>query len=139
MSRRYLLDTNALAEPVKPRPNAAFLAQLAANQHFCAIAAVTWHEALFGVERMTEGARRASLYRYMHQVVAPTLPVLAYDTAAATWHAQIRAQRERIGRPLSFADGQIAAIAHVNGLTVVTANVSDFDGLDGVDVVNWMG
>ena len=68
----------------------------------------------------------------------PTLPILPYDEPAAAWHAEVRAQRERLGRPIAFADGQIAAIAHVHSLVVVTANVADFDGLEGVAVENWI-
>lgn len=137
MTLRYLLDTNALAEPVKARLNAEFMARLASHRDECAIASVTWHEALYGIARLPPGVRRQGLHRYMHEVVAPTLPILPYDEPAAAWHAEMRAQRERLGRPLAFADGQIAAIAHVRGLVVVTANISDFDGLDGVLVENW--
>lgn len=137
MTLRYLLDTNALAEPVKPRLNAKFMARLVAHRAACAIAFVTWHEALYGVARLPEGARKSALNRYLHGVVAPSLPILAYDEAAAAWHAHMRAARERVGRPLAFADGQIAATAHAHGLVVVTANVSDFAGLEGLVVENW--
>ncbi len=137
MTLRYLLDTNALAEPVKPQLNGKFMERLAAHRDACAIASVTWHEALYGVARLPEGARRGALHRYLHDVVAPSLPILPYDDAAAAWHADVRAARERVGRPLAFADGQIAAIAHAHGLVVVTANVSDFEGLEGVVVENW--
>ena len=137
MTLRYLLDTKALAEPVKPQLNAKFMERLTAHRDECAIASVTWHEALYGVARLPEGARRQGLHRYMHEVVAPTLPILPYDEPAAARHAAVRAQRERLGRPLAFADGQIAAIAHVHGLVVVTANAADFDGLEGVVAENW--
>ena len=39
------------------------------------------------------------------------------------------------GRPLSMADGLIAATALVNGLTLVTRNVRDFDDL-GATILN---
>ncbi|MBI9084711.1 MAG: hypothetical protein JEZ11_14035 [Desulfobacterales bacterium] len=39
----------------------------------------------------------------------------------------------------SFVDGQIAAIAFVNGLVVVTRNVSDFECFEGLQVENWHG
>ena len=54
------------------------------------------------------------------------MPLLAYDGAAARIHADIRTARERIGMPLPFADGQIAAIALAQRLTVVTRNTADF-------------
>ena len=117
MTLRYLLDTTALAEPVKPHANAKFMARLAA--------------------RLPPGARREALHLYMHDVVAPTLPILAYDEAAAARLADVRTQRERAGRPLASADGQIAAIAYLHCLVVVTANVSDFAGLEGIVVEDW--
>ncbi len=57
--------------------------------------------------------------------------------AAAAWHADVRAQRGQAGRPLAFDVGQIAAIAHVHGVVVVTTNVGDFAGLEGGVVENW--
>jgi tRNA(fMet)-specific endonuclease VapC len=135
---RYLLDTNAISEPVKPVPNQAFMARLSQSSPVCAIAAVTWHELLYGVARLPEGARKSALQRYLLEKVGPSLPVLPYDEAAAAWNAETRAHHEQLGRPLAFADGQIAAIARQNGLIVVTANVSDFRDLPGVVVENWL-
>jgi len=43
-----------------------------------------------------------------------------YDQAAATWHGEERARLEALGRPAPFVDGQIAAIARVNGLVLAT-------------------
>ena len=37
----------------------------------------------------------------------------------------------------SAADGQIASIARVNELVVVTANVKDFRRFEGLEVQNW--
>ncbi len=70
-------------------------------------------------------------------MVAQTLPVLAYDDAAATWHADERARLERAGKPRPFADGQVAAIAAVNDLVLVTRNVKDFKPFRGVEIVDW--
>jgi tRNA(fMet)-specific endonuclease VapC len=131
-----LLDTNALAEAVRPRPNAAFVRRLRANEAKVAIASVTLHEALFGVERLPEGRRKKALREYMRDVVAK-MPVLPYDAAAAEWHAHERARLEAAGRKMPYADGQIAAIAVVHGLLLVTANVRDFQGVEKLRVENW--
>ncbi len=77
MTLRYLVDTNALAEPVKPQLNAKFTARVSEHRADCAIASVTGHEALYDVARLPSGACREALHRYMHDVVAPTLPILA--------------------------------------------------------------
>jgi tRNA(fMet)-specific endonuclease VapC len=134
---KVLLDTNALAEAVRPRPNARFLTRLRANEAKLAIAAVTLHEALYGVERLPDGKRKELLREYLREVVMK-LPALAYDAKAAEWHARERVRLEAAGRPMRYADGQIAAIAVVNGLTLVTSNVRDFERIDALRVENWM-
>ena len=133
---KVLLDTNAVAEPVRPSPDATFVKRLRANEARLAIASVTLHEALYGVERLPEGKRRQMLREYMRDVVAK-MPVLPYDGAAAEWHARERARLEATGRTLPYADGQIAAIAVVHGLTLVTSNVRDFAQVKGLRVVDW--
>lgn len=65
-----------------------------------------------------------------------SLPVLPYDADAARWHAEQRARLVTAGRTPPFADGQVAAVAAVNGLTVVTRNTADVEGFD-VDVTSW--
>jgi len=61
----------------------------------------------------------------------------ATDEAAATWHGQERARLEALGRPTPFVAGQIAAIAHVHGLVLVTMNDKDFIHFEGLKVENW--
>jgi tRNA(fMet)-specific endonuclease VapC len=131
-----LLDTNAIAEPVRPEPNAGFVRRLRANEAKMAIASVTLHEARYGIERLPDGKRKRMLREYLRDVVA-RLPVLAYDTQAAEWHARERVRLEATGRPLPYADGQIAAIAVVHCLTLVTSNVRDFRYVEGLRVEDW--
>ena len=57
--------------------------------------------------------------------------------AAADWHAAERARLTGLGRTPPFVDGQIAAIAHVNGLVLVTANVADFRHFADLSVEDW--
>jgi tRNA(fMet)-specific endonuclease VapC len=42
-----------------------------------------------------------------------------------------------IGKTPSFADGQIAAIAKVNDLIIVTNNIADYVDFTGLQVENW--
>lgn len=134
---RYLVDTDVLSEPLKPEPDAKITGRLRQRGADLATTAVNVHEMLFGARRLTRGRRRRSLETYVLDVVARTLPVLPYDDAAAAWHADERARLERTGRPRPFADGQVAAIAAVNELVLVTRNVKDFRAFRGLVVEDW--
>ena len=63
--------------------------------------------------------------------------MLDYDREAADWHALERARLRSTGKKPPFVDGQIAAIAFVNDLILVTSNVRDFEGFRGVQVQSW--
>lgn len=137
MKVRYLLDTDVVSEPAKPRPNRKVIERFQAHRHEVATASPVWHELLYGCARLPASSRKQSLERYLNEVLAPTLVILPYDTAAAAWHAAERARLEARGRTPPFVDGQIAAVARVRGLTLVTHNVGDYDGFDGLVVEDW--
>jgi tRNA(fMet)-specific endonuclease VapC len=96
-----------------------------------------WHELTYGCQRLPRGKRRAALEAYLRDVVRVSFPNLPYDEAAATWHGKERARLEALGQPTPFVDGQIAAIAHVHGLVLVTTNDKDFVRFEGLKVENW--
>jgi tRNA(fMet)-specific endonuclease VapC len=97
---------------------------------------MTLHQALYGVERLPEGKRKEVLREYLRDVVT-RMPALPYDARAAAWHATERARLEAAGRPMLYADGQIASIAVVNGLTLVTSNTRDFRYVAALRVEDW--
>ena len=68
---------------------------------------------------MTSGARRIWVTR-------------ASPGAEAT-----AARLEALGKPAPYVDGEIAAIARVNDLILVTANARDFTRFKDLDVENW--
>ena len=138
MSLAWLLDTNAISEPLRPAPNGHMLRRIEKNEGQIAIAAIVWHELLYGCRRLPKSKRRDAIEQYLFDVVRPTMPILPYDAQAAQWHAAERARLAQAGRPPSFADGQIAAIAAVNNLTLVTANLSDFADFRELKTINWL-
>jgi tRNA(fMet)-specific endonuclease VapC len=137
MSLRYLLDTNVVSSPISKRPSREILEHLETDGHECAIAAPVWNELTYGCHRMPRGKRRAALEMYLHDVVLTSFPVLAYDEAAARWHGIERARLDGLGKLAPYVDGQIAAIAYVNELIVVTVNIKDFTRFKDIDVANW--
>jgi tRNA(fMet)-specific endonuclease VapC len=61
----------------------------------------------------------------------------SYNEDAAKWHACERARLQLIGKTPPFVDGQIAAIACVNNLILVTRNISDFNSFSDLQIQNW--
>lgn len=137
MSLRFLLDTNVLSEPLKLLPNAAVLERMDRYQSEVAIASVTWHEIWFGCYRLPASRRRQRIEQYLTNVVEPDVPILPYDSESALWFAQERSRLVSVGKTPSFADGQIAAIAHTQNLILVTNNVSDYADFQDLQIENW--
>jgi tRNA(fMet)-specific endonuclease VapC len=133
----YLVDTNILSEPLKPQPNRAVMEKMQLYFDEIAIASVTWHEILFGCYRLPPSKKRTRIEEYLTELVLPSIPILEYDDRAADWHASERARLTAIGQPPAFADGQIAAIAIVNDLILVTNNVSDYINFQNLKIENW--
>lgn len=137
MISRYLLDTNMVTEPIKRRPNQGVLHHFQQYQYELAIAAPVWHELWFGCYRLPPSKRRSEIEAYLTNIVTHTMPILSYDAKAAEWYASERARLTNIGLPTPFADGQIAAVAAVNNLILVTNNVADYTKFQGLQIDNW--
>jgi tRNA(fMet)-specific endonuclease VapC len=130
------LDTSTVSRAQGPQPDRAVIDRLAAVAGDSALPSVALHELLYGTAVLPFGRKRRDLERFIQLAVRPLYPILAYDEAAADWHARERARLRSLGKTPPFRDGQIAAIAATNGLTVVTANVRDFAAFD-VGVEDW--
>ena len=102
-----------------------------------AVPAPVWHELRFGCARLAPSRQREAIERYIEDVVLASFPVLEYDRRAADWHAVERARLSAAGRTPPFVDGQIAAIAHVNNLILVTSNTDDFNGFKELRIQTW--
>ncbi len=137
MTIRYLLDTNVLSEAIKSHPNELTLEKLSEHDGELATCSIVWHELSFGAARLAASKKRRAVEAYLEEAVGGILPILPYDQEAATWHARERARLSKRGRPPSAADGQIAAIASVNELTIVTANVKGFRRFKDLVVEDW--
>jgi tRNA(fMet)-specific endonuclease VapC len=137
VTANYLLDTNIISEPLRSKPNEIVLKRLRDRHGEIAISSVVWHELLYGYNRLPVSTRRKAIESYLYEVVAPTIPVLPYDERAAEWHAVERARLTSQGKTPPFADGQIAAIASVNDLILVTFNISDYEHFEGLKIEDW--
>jgi tRNA(fMet)-specific endonuclease VapC len=137
MSIKFLLDTNIISESIKLQPSDIFLEHFRQNLADSAIASVTWHELLYGLYRLPESRRKRNLSDYLTQVIQEKMIILPYCGAAADWFAAERARLTTLGQMPSYPDGQIAAIAKVNNLILVTRNISDYANFAGLTIENW--
>jgi tRNA(fMet)-specific endonuclease VapC len=137
VSLQYLLDTNVISEPLQLNPRAGVLRKLRLHNGEIAIPSVAWHELRFGMRRLPPSLRRTKVQTYLDEVVWVSMTMLDYDAAAADWHAMERARLTAQGETPPFQDGQIAAIAFVNDLTLVTFNDADFKRFEGLMVTKW--
>ncbi len=137
MTLRYLLDTNIASAPIAKKADTNVVQRLTLRGPACAIPAPVWHELTYGCRRLPAGKRRDALEAYLENVVRESFPILPYDEAAALWHGHERARLEAIGQPTPYVDGQIAAIAHVHQLVLVTANTKNFTRFKDLTVEDW--
>jgi predicted nucleic acid-binding protein len=136
-----ILDTNVLSELMRPKPSprvAAWVAKQPATELFTT--SITEAEIFYGIELLTKGKRREGLLAAAEAMFAEDLAgrIFGFESDAARGFSKIAAHRRALGRPISHADAQIAAIANVRGAKLATRNVADFEdcGLDVVDPWN---
>jgi predicted nucleic acid-binding protein len=136
-----ILDTNVLSELMKPKPSpkvAVWVAKQPPAEIFTT--SITEAEIFYGIELLTSGKRREGLLAAAEAMFAEDLAgrVFEFGSEAARAFSKIAADRRALGRPISHADGQIAAIVQTRGATLATRNVEDF-GDCGLDVVDpWL-
>ncbi len=133
----YLLDTNILSEPARKQPNINVMQRLAQYDGQYVTAAIVWHELQYGCELLVESKRKAELQSYLLTLKNAGLIILEYDQLAAEWYARQRAILKAQGKIPAYADGEIASIASVNNLTLVTRNTDDFSDFKSLELDNW--
>ncbi|MGZ8362787.1 MAG: PIN domain-containing protein [Caulobacteraceae bacterium] len=129
----WLLDTVALSEAAKPRANPGFLTWLEAipdDQIHTSVLCLG--EIRRGVEMLPDGDKRKTLARWLERDLQDWLGarVIGVDFDVAQIWGRLGARGS-----VSPIDALIGATAVNAGLTVVTRNVRDFNGL-GVPVLN---
>lgn len=130
----FLIDTCVLSELTRSEPHvsvARWLKETREESQFTSV--LSLGEIAFGILSLPPGRRKTSLENWQAGILRPSLGerVLPFDEAAAQKWALLRARH----RAAPVLDSQIAAIALVHGLTLVTRNVKDF-AFAGLSVFN---
>jgi hypothetical protein len=133
-----VLDTNVLSELTKSSPAAEVHGWMALQPALSIFTtAITQAETLYGILLLPPGKRRAALLVEVQQMLREDFAdrILPFDSYAAVSYGSIRASRRAMGRPISEADAQIAAIVHSRGAVLATRNTVDFEHC-GIKVLN---
>jgi predicted nucleic acid-binding protein len=128
----YLLDTNAVSEWVKPRPNPGLIGWMeSADEDRVFLSVISLAELRYGIDRMASGARRSRLEHWLQDELPLRFEgrVLSVDHRVAEAWGRTVARCDALGRPIGAMDAFLPAIADVHRLTLVTRNVSDFPTL----------
>ena len=131
----YLIDTNVLSELRRKLPHpgvSAWFAQRPASSLYMSV--LTLGELRKGIDGLNDEDRKLALSDWLHTDLSVFFlgRVLSIDEQVADRWGQLVAAA---GRPLPAIDSLLAATALVHGLTVVTRNAKDFEGL-GLAVIN---
>jgi hypothetical protein len=133
-----LLDTNVLSELVRPQPDEKVVSWLdSLDATTVATTAITAAELLYGVARLPDGRRKQQLRDAIQGLIEEDFDgrIEPFDVTASTHYAALVSDRDTLGRPISVADAQIAAIARKLKATLATRNTGDFKDT-GIDLID---
>lgn len=136
-----IVDTNVVSDFMGTPPASAVLEWLNAQDATALyLTSISLAEISLGLQLMPDGKRRRLLCEQFELFVSKAFEsrILPFDQEAAPIYAALRAQRQKIGRPISVFDAQIAAIARSTGWSLATRNTRDFEEC-GIELINPFG
>lgn len=132
----YLFDTDTISNIFKKRPSlklAQRLELLDPSEQY--VSSITIAEIVYGARK---GPHTEEHLRNLNNFLLPSVNVVDFDLRSAYIAGGIRADLEKKGKPLSFTDIQIAAIAITNQLILVTGNTRHFSRISDLKIENWL-
>lgn len=123
---------------MKPRPNTGVIRWLAeVDEDRVYLSVMTLAELRYGIERLNSGARKTRLESWLREELPLRFEsrVLIVEASVADSWGRVVNGCSAAGRPIGVMDAFFAASAEVNGLTLVTRNVSDF-AASGISLFN---
>ncbi len=132
----FIFDTDVYTNVISKVPSKALLNRLERiprRDQFTTT--ITIAEAYYGVMRASD---HTGLLELFEDILLPRATVLPFDFSAGKKYGEIRSFLEKQGLPLAHADLQIAAIALVADMTLITGNLKHFQRVPNLSVENWL-
>jgi predicted nucleic acid-binding protein len=133
---KYLLDTNILSETRKsncdPRVK-AFTDGIDPEDMY--ISAISIGEISYGMEKLPAGKKKHDLAIWLYSKLPEWFHrrIISLDTDVMTEWGRSRALADR---NMPAVDMMIAAAAITHHMTLVTRNIKDFEGIEGLMIIN---
>jgi predicted nucleic acid-binding protein len=133
---KYLLDTNIISETRKTHCNPrvkAFIEGIAGEDLY--ICSITIGEICYGMEKLQAGKKKHDLAIWLYSRLPEWFNgrIISLDTEVMTEWGKIRANTDRT---MPAVDMMIASAAITHHMTLVTRNTGDFDGIEGLMLIN---
>jgi predicted nucleic acid-binding protein len=133
---KYLLDTNVISELQKTNCNKnvkAFTDQIPWDDFY--ISVITIGELCYGIEKLPHERKKHDLSIWLYSKVPQWFNrrIISLDTEVLLEWGKIRAN---VGRTLPVVDSLLAAAAITHHMILVTRNIKDFDGIEGINLLN---
>jgi predicted nucleic acid-binding protein len=137
---KYLLDTCALSELKKTKPNKAFIDWLVEqdSSEFC-LSVLTIGEIEKGIGRLPVSKKRTEISHWLKEELTKRFEgrLLPVDNTIALLWGRISAHAEQSGAKLPVIDGLLMATALVHELVLVTRDIpAPSPGIEGLRILN---
>lgn len=127
---KIIIDTNIVSYMMRAGPEAkAYVSHLKGK--LIAISFITVGELYSWAEKNNWGEKR----RLLLETTLKNYVVIPYDHEIAKQYGKVLAERERLGRPISFSDAWIAACAIRHKTPLVTHNSRDFELISDLQMI----
>jgi len=129
----YLLDTNTCIQYLNGRSERIRRQMASRGPEEIVLCSVVNAELFYGALKSVQVERNLErVRRFVRQFAS-----LPFDDPAAEMYGQIRSRLEQAGTPIGPNDLLIAAIAMVQGATLVTHNTGEFERIEELALEDW--
>jgi tRNA(fMet)-specific endonuclease VapC len=130
-----LIDASVLIEHERGRLSLdPYLDGRESEEFFLSV--ITVSELLHGVHRASDPQVKARRSAWVESML-DRMPILTIDTSTARAHSQVWSHLAEIGRMIGPHDLWLAASCIAHGLSLVTANLREFERVPGLQLESW--
>ncbi len=136
LAAMYLFDTDSITNILKKKPSMLFLERIKGldqSQQF--VSTITISEIVYGAYK---SKRPYYHIENLEKILIPNVNIAVFDTKSSYICGMLRAELEKKGKIIAYADLQTASIAMANDFTLIAGNIRHFKRISRLKVENWL-